>query len=126
MFDARSFTANRVELRRGAETFTFEKTKEADKEVWKNASGQVVDNAKVEDLVTKLSNLRAQSFEAAHPSLKAPVLTATVRYDESKNETVTFGRAGADVYGSRSDEPAAAKLEASVFDEAMKALDAMK
>ncbi len=127
MFDARSFTATRIELRRGAESFTFEKTKEGEKDVWKNAAGQVADSAKVEDLMTKLSNLRAVSFEASTPAaLKQPALTATVRYDENKNETAMFARLGADVYGSRADEPAAAKLEASVFDEAMKALDAMK
>jgi hypothetical protein len=127
IFDARSFTANRIELRRGAESYTFEKTKEGEKDVWKNASGQVADSAKVEDLMTKLSNLRAVSFEPSAPAaLKTPALTVTVRYDEDKTETATFGRSGADVYGSRADEPAAAKLEASVFDEAMKALDAMK
>ena len=127
MFDARSFTANRIELRRGAESVTFEKTKEGEKDVWKNASGQVADSAKVEDLMTKLSNLRALSFEASTPAaLKMPALTVTIRDDENKDETAMFGRSGADVYGSRADEPGAAKLEASVFDEAMKALDAMK
>lgn len=126
LFDARSFTANRIELRRGSETLAFEKSKEGDKDVWKNASGQAIDTAKVEDLLTKLSNLRAQSFEAPHPSLETPVLAATVRFDESKTETATFGRSGADVFGSRSDEPGAAKLETSVFDEAMKAIDALK
>ena len=127
MFDARSFTANRIELRRGVERVTFEKTKEGEKDVWKNASGQVADSAKVEDLMTKLSNLRALSFEASTPAaLKMPALTVTIRDDENKDETAMFGRSGADVYGSRADEPGAAKLEASVFDEAMKALDAMK
>lgn len=128
MFDARSFTANRVELRRGAETLAFEKTKGTDgKEVWRNAAGQNVDTAKAEELLTKLSNLRAQSFEAAqNASLKTPVLTATVRFDESKTETVTFGRTGSDVFASRADEPGTAKLEATVFEEAIKSLDAMK
>jgi hypothetical protein len=126
VFDARSFTTTRVEVRRGAETLAFEKTKEADKEVWKNAAGQVVDSAKVEDLMTKLSNLRATSFEDAHASLKMPVLTVTVRFDENKTETASFGRAGADVYASRGDEPGAAKLETNLFDEAIKAVDALK
>jgi hypothetical protein len=128
MFDSRSFTANRVELRRGADTVAFEKTKDTDgKEVWRNASGQNADTAKVEDLLTKLSNLRAQSFEPTpNASLKTPVLTATVRFDENKTETVTFGRQGSDVFASRPDEPGSARLEASVFDEVMKALDGVK
>jgi hypothetical protein len=126
MFDARSFTAKRVEVRRGAETLTFEKTTTDGKDAWRNAAGTNVDTTMVEDLLTKLSNLRAQSFDASkHPSLTAPVLTAIVQFDD-KTETVTFGRSGADVFGSRSDEPGTARLEAATFDEALKAIDALK
>jgi hypothetical protein len=74
-----------------------------------------------------VTSLRADSFEAgSHASLKAPVLTATVRFDQDRTETVTFGRDGADVYATRSDEPGTAKLGAVAFDEALKAIDAMK
>jgi hypothetical protein len=130
VFDFRSFTANRVELRRESGTQTFEKTKGADgKEVWRDASGKTPDTARVDELLTNLTNLRAQSFEAAAPaSLKMPVLTAVVQFDDSKKtETVTFGRAGTDVYAARADEPGAAKLEVGMtFDEVVKALDALK
>lgn len=127
LFDSRSFTASRVELRRGTETLAFDKTSADGKDAWRNAAGQNVDTAKVEDLLTKLSSLRAQSFNAApHPSLKAPALTVTVRFDQSKNETVTFGRSGSDVFASRPDEPGAARLESTSFDEAITALDALK
>lgn len=126
MFDARSFTASRVEVRRGDETLTFETTTVDGNDVWRNAAGQDVDRAKVDDLLTRLSNLRAQSFEAApHASLKTPALTATIRFDD-RTETVTFGRTDEAVFGSRSDEPGTARLETSVFDEAMKAIDALK
>ena len=127
LFDFRAFNAQRVEIKRGADTFAFEKSKDKDgKEIWKNGAGQNADTAKVEDLLTKLSNLRAASFEpAAHAALKSPELTVTARYDD-KTETVQFGRGGADVYASRSDEPGSAKLEASPYDEALKALDALK
>lgn len=132
MFDARSFTANRIEARRGGETLVFEKSTDG-KETWKNAAGQAVDTAKVDDLLTKLSNLRAQSFEAAaHASLKMPALTVTIRFDDTKTETVTFGRSGAGtgtatgVFASRADEPGSAIIEAVTFDEGVKALDAMK
>jgi hypothetical protein len=128
LFDARAFTANRIELKRGGETLTFEKTKGKDeKETWRNAAGTDVDDAKIQDLLGKVTGLRADSFEvAAHPSLKMPALTATVRYDEDKTETVAFGRAGSDVFASRADEPGSAKLTATSFDEAIKALDALK
>jgi hypothetical protein len=128
LFDSRSFTASRVEAGRGAETMAFEKTKGADgKEVWKNAAGQNADTTKVEDLLTKLSNVRAHSFEPApSAALKTPALIATVRFDEKKTETVTFGRQQNDVVAGRADEPGTAKIEAAVFDEVIKALDALK
>jgi hypothetical protein len=128
IFDFRSFTANRVELRRDSATQTFEKTKGADgNEVWRDAAGKNVDTAKVEALLTALTNLRAESFEAAAPpSLKTPTLTADVRFDERKTETVTFSRTGADAFAARADEPGAAKIENGMFDEAIKALDALK
>lgn len=127
LFDSRSFTTNRIELRRGEETLTFEKMTADGKDVWRNAAGATVDTMKVEDMLTALSNLRAQSFEAtAHPSLKTPVVTATVRFDNDKTETVTVGRAGMDAFGSRPDEPGSARLDATVLDEVMKALDGLK
>ncbi len=127
LFDGRSFTATHIEVVRGAEKLTFEKSKAADKEVWKNAAGQDADAAKIEDLLTKVTSLRADSFATGtHPSLKSPALTATVRFDQDKTETVTFGRDGTDVYAMRADEPGTAKLGAITFDEALKALDAMK
>jgi hypothetical protein len=127
LFDGRSFTANRIEVLRGDETIALDKTTVDSKETWKNAAGQDVDLAKAEDLMTMLSRLRATSFEAvAHPSLKMPVLTVTVRFDENKTETVTFGRAGMDAFASRADEPGAARIDATALDEAVKALDTVK
>jgi hypothetical protein len=128
MFDSRSFTANRVELRRGNETLTLERSKGADgKDIWKNAAGGTVDTAKAEDVLTRLSGIRAQSFNAArHPSLNMPVLTAVVQFASGKSETVTFGRSGADVIAARADEPGSATVESQSFDETMKALDAVK
>ena len=127
VFDVRSFNANRVELRRDGATRVFEKTTTDGKDTWKDATGKVVDTAMVETLLTNLTNLRAQSFEAAHDSLKTPALTVVAQFDDrKKTETVTFGRAGTDVYAGRADEPGAAKLEAGTFDEAIKSLDALK
>ena len=127
MFDARSYTANRIELHQDDETLTFEKTIDEGEDVWRNAWGEDVDTMMVEELLTKLSNLLAQSFESTpHISLETPVLTAIVRFDEDKTESVTLGRSGSDVFGGRSDEPGSARLEATVFDEAIAAVDALK
>jgi hypothetical protein len=127
LFDARSFTANRIEAIRGDQTVTLEKTTVDSKETWRNAAGQTVDLVKAEDFMTNLSRVRASSFESAtHPSLKTPVLTVTVRFDQSKSETVIFGRAGADTYVGRADEPGTATVEAAMLDDALKSLDALK
>ena len=37
-----------------------------------------------------------------------------------------FGKVGSDVFATRAGEPGAAKIDAARFDEAMKALDAIK
>ena len=58
--------------------------------------------------------------------MKSPEITATVRFDESKMETVTLGRSGNDVFAARADEPGAAKLDKTPYEETIKALDALK
>jgi hypothetical protein len=127
LFDGRAFTATRVELTRGNDTMTLEKSKGKDgADVWRNG-GKDVDAAKADDLLTKLTGLRAQSFEErAQPALKTPALVVAVSFDEKRQETVTFARAGADVFASRADEPGPAKLEPAGLDDVMKALDAVK
>jgi hypothetical protein len=127
LFDARSFTANRVEVRRGADTLAFDKSGTGESETWKNAAGQTVDLMKVEDLLSKLTNLRAVTFEnTVPPSLKMPNLTVTIRFDTSKTETVTFGGSGADIVAARADEPGSAKIDSAPYEEAIKAVDALK
>jgi hypothetical protein len=127
LFDARSFTATRLEIRRGRETIVIEKTTgKDDKETWRTSDGKDVDSTKAEDLLAKVTGLRAQSFEAAtHASLRSPLLSVSVRYDADKSETVAFGRAGAEVFASRTGEPGSAKLDQTPFDEAIKAIDAI-
>ena len=128
VFDSRAFTATHVEFRRGEELIALDKTKGKDeKESWKNAAGKELDATKADDMLNRVLGLRATSFDSAAPaSLKSPQLTVTVRYDEGKTETVTFARDGSDVVAARSDEPGAARIMAAAFDEAVKALDAVK
>ena len=127
LFDGRAFTATKVELKRGAETIVLEKSKgKDDADVWRS-SGKDIDSAKAEDLMTKLTGLRAASFEdGTHASLKSPALVATVHFGENKQETVTIGRSGTDVYASRSDEPGTAKVDTTAMDDVMKAIDEVK
>jgi len=129
LFDARSFTTTHIELKRGSDTITLDKSKDKDgKEVWKNAAGKEVDMEKADDLVTRITGLRASSFESQpHASLKSPALVVTVRTNDNRTETVTFGRTNTDVYASRADEPGAAKIDGTAaLDEALKLLDEVK
>ena len=127
LFDARAFTATRLEVKRGEETLVLEKSKgKDDVDVWQ-MSGKDIDSAKADDLLTKLTALRAASFEDRPPaSLKSPALVATVHFGENKQETVTIARSGTDVFASRSDEPGAAKVEGTGLDDVMKAIDEVK
>jgi hypothetical protein len=127
LFDARSFTANRIEIRRGADMLTFEKSGSGESEMWKNAAGQTVDLMKVEELLSRLTNIRAVTFDTTVPaSLKTPNLAVTIRFDTSKTETVTFGGSGADIVAARADEPGVAKIDSMPYEEAVKAIDALK
>jgi hypothetical protein len=127
LFDGRAFTAAKVEIKRGAETIALEKSKGKDNaDVWKS-SGKDIDSAKADDLLTKLTALRAASFEdQPHASLKAPALVVTVHFGENKQETVSIGRSGTDVFASRSDEPGTAKVDGTGLDDVMKAIDEVK
>jgi hypothetical protein len=128
MFDGRSFNTTRVELRRGGETLAFDKSKGKDgKDIWKNAAGKEVDTAKVEDMLTKLSNVRAQLFQdRVDPVLKMPTLVATLKLDNNMTETVTFARSGNAVLASREGEPGSATVEVMPFNDTMTAIDAVK
>jgi hypothetical protein len=128
MFDGRSFNATRVELKRGGETLSFDKSKGKDgKDVWKNAAGKEIDAMKVEDMLTKLSNIRAQLFQdRIDPALKMPTLVATLKLDNNMMETVTFARSGNAVLASREGEPGSATVEVMPFNDAMTAIDAVK
>ena len=87
----------------------------------------MVDTAKVEDMLMKLSNIRAQVFqERVDPALKMPTLVATVRMDNGKTETVTFARQGDAVIANRADEGGSATVEAVALNDAMTAIDALK
>lgn len=128
LFDSRSFTATHVEFVRGAETVVLDKTKNSDgSETWKNGAGKQIDAMKVEELLSKVSGLRAESFESSPAAaLKTPVLVVKVQFDDKKMEQVAFARSGSDVLASRSDEPGMAKVMAASFDEVFKGIDEMK
>ena len=131
IFEFRAFNATHLEITRNGQTVVFDKVKgQGDKtpDQWKRVSPKPADieQEKMDDVLTKLSNIRAASFveSTAKTGLDAPAMTVVVKFDDGKKEErVTFGKAGADTFASRPDEPGAAKIDTADFDQAVKALD---
>ncbi len=133
VFEFRAFNLDRIEITRATVTVAFERLKGKGKDgadAWQKVGAKTpVDATKFEAFLTKLSGSRAQSFpdDKIKTGLDAPVATVKTTFDDGKKtETVTFGRAGAEVFAGRADEPGASKLDATEFDETLKALDEFK
>jgi hypothetical protein len=130
-FEFRAFNATRAEFTRGNQTVAFERVKgqgENAVDSWKRVSPTAADadKSKVESLLAGLADIRAVSFvdSTAKTGLDKPDLTVVVKFEEGKKEErVSFGKSGADVYALIPGQPGAGKIEAEKFDEANKALD---
>jgi hypothetical protein len=136
LFDARAFNASKVEIVRNGATTTLEKVKTKnkdgqDQDVWKLTapSAKDADQTKVDNLIAAITQTRATAFVDA-PSkgaLDKPELVVTIVSNEGKREEkVTFGRSGSDVFAARGGEPGAAKLDLPALDAITKALAAIK
>jgi hypothetical protein len=136
VFEFRAFNATRLEVTRpgsSAQTVVFEKVKGqgADaQDKWRRVSPIAgdVDKDKMDGLLSKLANLRASSFTdpaaKTKTGLDSPAMIVFVKFEDGKKEErVTFGKADNDAYASRPGEPGAAKIDATDFNEAVKALD---
>jgi len=135
LFDARSFNITRIEILHNTQTTVFEKTKVKDKdgreeEKWKQTApaAKDVDASKIEALLSAATRARATGFvdTAAKTGLDKPELTVVFKYDEGKEERVTFARTKDAAYAGRSGSPGAAKVDASVIDSIVKALGDVK
>jgi hypothetical protein len=135
LFDARSFSATRLEVERNGQTVAFEKAKVKDKdgkeeEKWRQVSPSQrdVDAAKVEALITAITGARATGFadSTAKTGLDKPELTVAFKYDQNKDERVTFARSGGSVHAARAGSPGAATVDAAVLDGIIKALEDLK
>ena len=136
LFDARAFNTTRIDVVRGTETFSLEKTKTKnkdgqDEEKWRQLAptARDADQTKVENLVSALTAARATSFvdSGAKTGLDKPELTVTVKFDDGKREEKTsFARSGSDGYASRAGEPGAAKVDVSAIENIVKSLEALK
>jgi hypothetical protein len=130
-FEMRAFTANRVELTRGGQTVTFERVKgegENAQDTWKRLDPNPadVDKTKMDSFLAGLADIRATSFTptTANTGVDKPALVVYAKFEDGKKEErVTFGQSGSDVYFTRPGEPGAAKADSEKFNDAIKALD---
>lgn len=131
LFQFRAYNATHVEITRGDQKIVFDRVKAAsDKEQdrWHRTSPNPadVDRDKVDGLLAKIANMRATSFveSTAKTGLDKPALIVDVKFDDGKKEErVTFGKSGEDVFATRQNEPGAMKTDAADFTEANKSLD---
>ncbi len=132
VFDFRAFNATRFEITRGTQTVAFEKVKTGTganaPEQWKRLGPNpgTVDKDKMEAMLTRWANMRASSFvdSTAKTGLDKPAAVVVVKFDDGKKEErVTFGKVDKDAYAARPGEPGAAKIDASDYDQAVKAVD---
>jgi uncharacterized protein DUF4340 len=131
VFEFRAFNATRVDITRNGQTVSFERVKSDAKDQpdkWRRVAPTAgePDRQKVQDFLAGLADIRATSFVDAKTKtgLDAPAMTVVAKYDDGKKEErVTFGKNGNDVYAARTDDPGAGKIESEKFDEAVKALD---
>jgi hypothetical protein len=130
LFELRAFNATHVEFTRSGQTVVFERVKgEGDApSKWHRVSPNAgdPDTGKVDSLLAGLADIRAVSFvpTTARTGLDSPAMTVVAKFDDGKREErVTFGRSGTDMFAARTDDPGAAKIDTSKFDETIKALD---
>ncbi len=131
VFEFRSFTASRLEVTRGTSTVAFEQITGTDGTTkWQRLSpAKDVEAAAMDALLSAFSGLSVDSYAdaGAKTGVDSPAAVVTARFDDGKKEErVVFGRVGSDVFAVRAGEPGAAKVDAAKFDDAMKALDAIK
>jgi hypothetical protein len=130
-FEFRAFTANRIELTRGGQTVSFERVKgqgENAQDAWKRVEPNPadVDKAKMDSFLAGLADIRATTFTptTANTGTDKPALVVFAKFEDGKKEErVTFGQSGSDVYFTRPGEPGAAKADSEKFNDAIKALD---
>jgi hypothetical protein len=131
LFQFRAYNANHVEITRGDQKVVFDRVKgqgENAQDKWHRASPTAadLDRDKVDAVLAKLANMRAASFveSTAKAGLDKPTMSVYVKFDDNKKEErITFGKAGDDVFAARPGEAGAMKTDAADFTEFNKSLD---
>ena len=134
LFAFRPFNATALEIEHEGETWAFAleeaEAEDDDADTWRRTAPDAgeVERPDMDDLLAKLSNLRAESFEPsrAGTGLDAPAAAITVTFDDGERERVTVGRTGDDVFAASGDEPGAARVNTRSWEDAIEALDPLR
>ena len=122
----------------GEEVVVFEKREAAEndedaEDTWELVSPEIasVPHAEMDDLLSKLSGLRADSFVAsrAEAGVGPEQVLATVRArfgDDDTEEQVVVWRSGEDTFAIAGDEPGAGRIDSQALDDALEALEAVR
>jgi hypothetical protein len=143
IFEFRAFTATAVDLTYGGVTYSFVKEKAAAPakpdqsaapvETWKQTkpTAKDVDQTKLTDLLTNLSNLRSDSF-TDKPLTSGEDLTIDVKFGDTssaggatKEEKVTLRKSGTTAQAVHAGDPGAAVVPAADLDKILAGMKAL-
>jgi hypothetical protein len=134
LFQFSPFNANRLEIEQGTAATVFEKLDaqtEDGEESWQRVEPEPADveRAEMDDVLMKLSNLRAESFVASRSKagLEPENIAVTIRVrfgDDNEEEQVVIWKTDDEIFAVHGDEPGAAQIDPSIFDDAITALEA--
>lgn len=126
LFSYSAFEVKHVEVNTPKGHWVFERQGNGWKQTAPNA--KTVNSDKMDDFLTRLRNLRADSFpkggNAAQFGLANPLYRFTVQAGNT-TETVEAGKSGDHVYARRSTDPLPSELPAAALDEIDKSLAAL-
>lgn len=131
LFEFRTFNIMRLQITRGADTYEFQRIAgggENGADKWQrvvDGKATDVDTTKVEDFVSKLGALRAESFNPTTNAarLAQPALVVSASYDTDKFERARIITGQDQAFGARDDEPGVAILDGADVEETIKALE---
>lgn len=137
LFESRPFTLARLravlDAPSGPKTYEFEKiapAKPEDSESWKvtriDGSTHIADRAAMDDLLNKLTAIKAESFvdpRTTRTGMDKPALVVSASADDGKFERIRFGQVGEVAYGRRDGEASVGKIDMASLRAALQAFD---
>lgn len=131
VFAFRLFNLSKLVVTRNDTSRTFERKKSGSgadaTESWAQTApaDAEVKAATLEDVISRLSTLRAETWAAA-PRTSTPVLDVVATFDGGKEERVSIVQAADQMFAVRPDEPGAARLTAPAVTDVLGLLDPAK